>query len=116
MDVSVIDIPNTFIQTQVEDEKDMEFIKICGVLVDIMVKIAPDVYKSYVTTEKSCVKQFLVQCHNALYGTIVARLLYYRKFTNILTDVWFKIKPYNPCFTNKMIDGKQMIICYHVDY
>ena len=36
-DVAVIDIPNAFIQTQVEDEKDMTFIKIRGVLVDILV-------------------------------------------------------------------------------
>ena len=43
-DVAVIYIPNAFIQTQVEDEKDMEFIKISGVLVDILVEIAPDVY------------------------------------------------------------------------
>ena len=52
MDVAVIDTPNAFIQTQVEDEKDMAFIKICGVLVDILVEIAPDVYKSHVTTKK----------------------------------------------------------------
>jgi hypothetical protein len=31
-DVTVIDIPNAFIQTQVEDEGDMAIIKICGVL------------------------------------------------------------------------------------
>ena len=55
-DVAVIDIPNTFIQTQVEYEKDMAFIKICGVLVDILVETAPDVYKSHVTTEKKGVK------------------------------------------------------------
>ena len=36
-DVAVIDIPNAFIQTRVEDEKDMAFIKIHGVLVDILV-------------------------------------------------------------------------------
>ena len=59
-------------------------------------------------------KQFLVQCHNALYGMIVERLLYYRKFTNSLTDVWFKINPYNPCVANKMINGQQMTLCYHV--
>ncbi len=32
-DVSVIDIPNAFIQTRIKDEKDMVFIKIRGVLV-----------------------------------------------------------------------------------
>ena len=36
-DVAVINIPNAFIQTQVEDEKEMMFIKIRGVLVDILV-------------------------------------------------------------------------------
>jgi hypothetical protein len=40
----VIDIPNAFIQTRVEDEKDMAVIKIRGVLVDMLVKIAPEVY------------------------------------------------------------------------
>jgi hypothetical protein len=86
-DVTVIDIPNAFIQTQVEDKGDMAIIKIRGVLVDILVKIAPDVYKSYVMTDKKGTKQLLVQCQNALYGTMVASLLYYRKFTKSLTSV-----------------------------
>jgi hypothetical protein len=45
MDVAVIDIPNAFIQTRMEDKKDMAIIKIHGVLVDILVEIAPNVYK-----------------------------------------------------------------------
>jgi hypothetical protein len=88
-DVTVIDIPNAFIQTRVEDEGDMAIIKIRGVLVDILVKIAPDVYKSYVTTDKKGTKQLLVQCQNALYGTMVASLLYYHKFTKSLMSVGF---------------------------
>ena len=75
MDVAVIDIPNAFIQKKVEDENYMAFIKIRGVLVDILVEIASDVYKSHVTTDKKGVKQFLVQCHNALYDTMFASLL-----------------------------------------
>ena len=46
---------------------------------------------------------------------MVASLLYYCKFTKILTDVGFNINPYNLCVANKMIDGQQMPICYHVD-
>jgi hypothetical protein len=34
-DVAVIDIPNAFVHTRIEHEKDMAFIKMCGVLVDI---------------------------------------------------------------------------------
>ena len=66
-------------------------------------------------TDKKGVKQFRVQCQNALYGTTDASLLYCRKFTKTFTDVGFKINSYDPCVSNKMIDGQQMTICYHVD-
>jgi len=114
-DVAVIDIPNAFVQTRIEDEKDMAIIKIRGVLVDILVKIDSDAYKSYVTTDKKGMKQLLVQCQNALYGTMVASLLYYRKFTKSLMSIGFELNPYDPCVANKIIEGEQMTICFHVD-
>jgi hypothetical protein len=114
-DVAVIDIPNAFVQTRMEDEKDMAIIKLRGVLVDILVEMAPDVYKSYATTDKKGTKQLLVQCQNALYGTMVASLLYYRKFTKSLTEIGFELNPYDPCVANKIIKGEQMTICFHVD-
>jgi hypothetical protein len=43
-DVDVIDIPNAFIQTQVDDAKDHVIIWITGVIVDWLVKVAPKVY------------------------------------------------------------------------
>jgi hypothetical protein len=88
-DVTVINIPNAFIQTRVEAEEDMAIIKIRGVLVDILIQIAPDLYKSYVMTDQKGMKQLLVQCQNVLYGTMVASLLYYHKFTKSLTSVGF---------------------------
>ena len=65
-DVAVIDAPSAFVQTRMEDEKDMAFIKICGVLVDILVEIAPDACKAKVTKDKKGVAQSLVQCQNAI--------------------------------------------------
>jgi len=114
-DVAVIDIPNAFIQTRVEDEKDMVIIKIRGILVDILVEIAPGFYDDYVTKDKKGIKQLLVQCQNAIYGTMVASLLYYNKFSNSLIKKGFKFNPYDPCVANKIIQGKQMTICFHVD-
>jgi hypothetical protein len=93
----------------------MAFIKIRGVLVDILVEIAPDMYKSYVSRDKKGMNQLLVQCKNSLYGTMVASLLYYHKFVKSLTDIGFIINPYDPCVANKIIEGKQMTICFHVD-
>jgi hypothetical protein len=51
-DVAVIDIPNAFIQTWVEDKEDIVIIKIHGVLVNILIQIISDIYKFYVMTDK----------------------------------------------------------------
>ncbi len=59
-EVAIVNIPNAFVQTVVEDEKDRAFIRIRGPLVNIMVSIAPDVYGPYVTVGKKSKKQLLV--------------------------------------------------------
>jgi hypothetical protein len=43
----------------------MAFIEIRGILVGIMVEIAPDVYKPYVSKDKKGMKQLVVQCQNS---------------------------------------------------
>ena len=75
--VAIIDIPNAFIQTVVEDNKDRVIMRIRGHMVDVLVKVAPTVYGPYVSTDKQGRKQLLVECLNAIYGTMVAILLYY---------------------------------------
>jgi hypothetical protein len=84
-DIAVIDIPNAFVQTVVEDEEHCVVIRIRGPLVDILMSIAPDIYGLYMSTKKAGQKVLLVQCLNADYGTMVAALLYYKKFVKSLT-------------------------------
>ena len=114
-EVAVIDIPNAFIQTRIEDEKDMVIIRVRGVLVDMLIDIAPDVYKPYVTTDAKGRKQLLLQCLNAIHGTVIASLLYYMKFCKTLLKNDFKINPCNPCVANRMVNNKQQTVCWHVD-
>ena len=111
----MIGIPNAFIQTRVEDEKDMAIIKIRGILFYVLVDLAPDVYKELFTTDKKGVKKLVAQCQNSLYGTMVASLLYYRKFVNSLTYIGFVLNPYDPYVANKVIGGSQMTIFFCVD-
>ena len=106
-DVAVIDIPNAFIQTRIDSEEDMVFIKIRRVLVDVLVDIAPDVYKPYVSTDKKGIKQLVVHCHNTINGTMMASLLYYRKFCKSLISIGFEFNPHDPCVANKIIKGQQ---------
>jgi hypothetical protein len=114
-DVAVVDIPNAFIKTRIEDEKDMTIIKIRGILVDMLLDIAPDTYTPYVTVDKKGVKQLIVQCLNAIYGTMMASLLYYNKFRKSLTKIGFLFNPDDPCVANKQISCNQFTICFHVD-
>ena len=73
-------------------------------LVDILVKIATDVYKDYVKVNNKGEKQILVECLNALYGTMMASLLYYQKFTARLEKAGFEINPYDPCVWNRNVE------------
>jgi hypothetical protein len=84
-------------------------------LVDILVEIDKDFYKPFVTTDKKGNKQLIVQCLNAIYGTMVASLLYYRKFCNTLLRNDFEVNPYDPCVFNRLVEEKQQTILFHVD-
>jgi Reverse transcriptase (RNA-dependent DNA polymerase) len=84
-DVAIVDISNAFIQ-----------IRIRGVLVDMLIDIAPVTYKPFVTINNKGEKVVLVRCHNATYGTMVASLQFYRKFTNSLLRKGFVLNQYDP--------------------
>jgi hypothetical protein len=114
-DFTVIAIPNAFVQTVIEDEEHRVIVRIRGPLVDILVSIAPDVHGPYVSTNKAGQKVLLVQCLNAVYKTMVAALLYYKKFMKSLTKQGYKINLCNGCVANKVVRGKQVTICFHID-
>jgi hypothetical protein len=116
-DVAVVDIPNAFVQTVVSDE-DAEhrvMVHIRGPLEDILVSMAPDVYGPYVSVTKTGQKVLIVECLNAVYGTMVAALLYYKKFVKSLKSQAFKLNLYDGCVANKIVKGKQITVCFHVD-
>jgi Reverse transcriptase (RNA-dependent DNA polymerase) len=56
-----------------------------------------------------------VRLVKALYGTLKAAMLFWKKLTGILEGWDFTTNPYDPCVANKTIDGKQCTIAWHVD-
>jgi hypothetical protein len=52
---------------------------------------------------------------NAIDGTMIAGLLYYRKFAESLKRKNFIKNLYDPCVWDKVTKGKQCTICFHVD-
>ncbi len=111
----IVIIPNAFIQTVVENDIDKVVMRIRGHMADVLVKVAPKVYGPYVLTDKQGRKQLLVECLNAIYGTIVASLLYYWNFTRSLKNQGYMMNPYDPCVWNKIMEKKQIMIFFHVD-
>jgi hypothetical protein len=50
--VTTINIPNVFVQTKFENEEDKAVIRLRGKLAELMVKVAPEVYRMYVFVNK----------------------------------------------------------------
>ena len=101
-DIMCIHIPNAFIQADLpkgpsNDERIV--MKITGVLVDILVDIAPNIYSGYVVYEKEK-KALCVKVLKALYDMLIAALVWYRKFRKDLVEIGFKFNQYDACVAN----------------
>ena len=56
-----------------------------------------------------------VEILRALYGLVESSFLFYKKICKDLKENGFEINPYDPCVANKMVNGKQLTITWHVD-
>jgi hypothetical protein len=90
-------------------------VKIKGYLAELLLEIAPEVYGDYVHVDKKGIMVILAECWNAIYGTMIAGLLYYNKFCGTLGRLGFEPNPYEPCVHNRIVSGKQQTVCFHVD-
>ena len=46
---------------------------------------------------------------------LVSAMLFYDKLTKALLSYSFELNPYNPCVANKIVNGEQLTVCWHVD-
>ena len=84
-------------------------------MVDLLAKINPQLYQKYIILSRK-VKPFLYGwARKAIYVTLNASLLFYKKLVKILQDWGFELNPYEWCCANKIIYGKQCNIVWHVD-
>ena len=94
--------------------EDRVVMKITGVLVDMLVELDYEKYAHLVVYENGK-KVLYVIVEKALYGMLQAALLWYEKFRSDLEGIGFKFNPYDPCIANRIVDGKQQTIRFHVD-
>jgi hypothetical protein len=77
-DVMTADIPNAFVQTDIDEKNQVKgehiIMKIRGPLVDMLLEIAPEVYEGYSTYEGKT-KVLYVKMLKAIYGMLQSSLL-----------------------------------------
>ena len=77
--------------------------------------ISPYVYELYVTKYRKVIKQLITLCMNSIYETMVASLMYYGNFCNMLKLNQFKMNPYYPYVVNRLVNGLQKSILFYID-
>ena len=112
--MATVDLPGAFLQTTMPNDKDVVHVVLDGRITELLAKIAPDVYFEYVH-EHCGQPRIYCKLNVALYGTLKAALLFWKKLTESLKMRGFVINPYDWCIANKLINGKQCTIVWHVD-
>ena len=117
-DVMTADIPNAFVQIDVDDKNHIEgehiIMKIRGPLVDMLLEIAPETYEDFVVYEGQS-KILYMKMLKAIYGMLQSSLLYYKKFRKDIESIGFKVNPYDPCVANQIVNEKQHTVCWHIN-
>ncbi len=111
-DVACFDIPGAFLHA--DSDKDITMI-LKGRLVELMVKVAPNLYRKYISVDAKGLAILYIKMQKAIYGLLRSTLLFYKKLVSDLESTGFKVNPYGPCIANKTVNGTQMTICWHVD-
>ena len=112
-DVACFDILATFLHPDVDEDI---VIVLKGRLAELMVQVAPNLYQKFITVDKKGTAILYVKMQKALYGLLRSVLPFYRKLMADLKEGdGFVLNPYNSCVVNKVVNTKQMTICWHVD-
>jgi hypothetical protein len=110
-DVATVDIPGAFMQEVIDEVVHVRF---KGEIAKMLVRMDPKLYRKYVRDENGKAVLY-VELLKALYGMLRAALLFWKKLSSKLVLWGFTITPYDWCVANKMIDGKQCTVLWHVE-
>jgi hypothetical protein len=109
--VVTCDIPGAFMQADIDE---VLHVWLEVLLTQLLTKVDPELYAKFMTKEGG--KDIMyVKLTKTLYGTLQAAMLFWKDLTGYLTQHGFVLNPYNNCVANKMIDGTQCTILWHVD-
>ena len=104
--VRCYNVPGAFLHTE-SDENVLMVLR--GELAEMMVHIAPQIYRPYVKIDRKGTPILYVRLKKALYGLLRSSLLFYRNIRGELEAYGFKINPYYPCMGTKMVTTETLV-------
>lgn len=110
-DVAIIDVPGAFIQADMDELVHVHF---NGKMLDLLLEIDAEMYRLCIVQEGK-EQVMYVELLKALYGTVWAAQLFWEQLSGKLLEWGFMPNPYDLCIMNKMIEGKQLTVAWHVD-
>jgi hypothetical protein len=111
--VATCDIPGAFLQADWPEERDC-YLKFEGAMVSMICDIDPK-YKNNIVYGKNGKKYVYAKLTKAVYGTLLGAILFYQKLSKQLEDWGYVPNCYDRCTFNKMVEGHQITIQFHVD-
>ena len=110
-EVVTINIPGAFLHAT---NKDYVVMQMNGTLAKLMAQMYPKLYRKYLVDKKGK-KVLYLRLQKALYGMMKSALLFYQKLVFELKSMGFAVNPNDPCIANKIVDGHQLTLRWHVD-
>ena len=83
-------------------------------IVKMICDINPEYKQHMVYTNNGRQQHLYAKVKKAVYGTLMGAILFYNKLSNQLEDWGFEKSPYDECTFNKIVDGEQLTIQYHI--
>ena len=106
------DVPGAFLQAEMPDDK-LVLLRFRGRMADMLGEVNNEYYK-HIKYENGK-KVLYVKVIRAIYGCIESALQWYKLFTTTLQDMGFTINPYDKYIANKLVNGSQLTVAWHVD-
>jgi hypothetical protein len=111
--VVTVNIPGAFMHADVDE---LVHMRLSGPMAELLVRVDPAKDQKYVVKDRKGNDTLYVESTKALYGTCQAALLFWKNLSAFLiNELGFTLNKYDKCVANKMIDGKQCTIIWHVD-
>ena len=110
-EVMTCDIPGAFMQSEMDE---LVHMKLEGEIALLIIRLDPT-YIQFLSYHRGK-PVIYTELNKALYGTLQAALLFWRNLSGFLVEkLGFEANPYDFCVVNKIINGSQCTIGWHVD-